>query len=79
LKRLAILVAPSTGLKAGVNENIDPQVAGLHRRIFGYINGIIIIDEIVPDSAAKDEQRSKKQRGTDRDGAVVKLHGLVLS
>jgi len=35
--------------------------------------------ELVPDSAAKDEQRSKKQRGTDRDGAAVKLHGLVLS
>jgi hypothetical protein len=47
----------------------------LHPRIFGYINGIIVIDEIVPDRATKDEQRSKKQRGTDRDGAAVKLHG----
>jgi hypothetical protein len=30
LKRLAVHVALSTGLKAGVNENIDPRVDMLH-------------------------------------------------
>jgi hypothetical protein len=44
----------------------------LHWRILGYIDRIIVIDEIVANGAAKDEQRSKKQRGTDRDRAAVK-------
>ena len=33
--------------------------------------------EILADIAAKDEQRSKKERGTGRDRAAVKLHGLM--
>ena len=39
--------------------------------------GVIVIDEIVANSAAEDEQRSKKQRGTDRNCAAVELHGRL--
>ena len=49
--------------------------AGLYRRILRYIDGIIVIDEIVANSAAEDEQRSKKQRGTDRDRAGIPVLG----
>src|SRR5205807_6916139 len=58
----------------GPSDSLQSE-AGLHSRILRYIDGIIVIDEIVANGAAKDEQRSKKQRGTDRDGAAVKLHG----
>ena len=81
----------NTGLKAGVNENIDPRVDMPHvtgRYVMGRLGrsdpgsketDFLRTGLLVPDSAAKDEQRSKKQRATDRDGAAVKLHGLVLS
>jgi len=35
--------------------------------------------ELVPDIAAKDEQRSKKQRGTDRDRAAIPVLGWGIS
>src|SRR4030095_14346679 len=49
--------------------------ARLHVRILRYIDRIIVIYEIVANGPAKDEQCSKKQCGTDRDRAAVKLHG----
>src|SRR5881628_2251993 len=58
----------------GPSDSVQGE-AGLHSRILRYIDGIIVIDEIVAEGAARDEQGSKKERGTDRDCAAVKLHG----
>ena len=54
--------------------NSSRQQAGLHMWILCNVNRIIVINEIVANGAAENEQRPEKQCGADRDGATVKIH-----
>jgi len=54
--------------------NSSQRETGLHMWILCDVNGIIVINKIVANGAAENEERPQKQCSADRDRATVQVH-----